>query len=172
MMLRPVSGGDAAVLALLGAATFLESYAGVLDGQTIVAACLGSHSLPAWERLLARQGVQGWIAEVDPGGAPVGYSLLSAEPEFPAEHLRPGDAELRRIYVFSRFHGCGIGQALMETAIARARHAGAGRLLLGLHQDNHRAMAFYQRNGFREIGRRLFPVGNATFDDPVMALTL
>ena len=112
-----------------------------------------------------------WLAEVAPGAAPVGYALLTA-PDLPPELLQPGDLELKRIYLFSRFHGGGTGQRLIQTVIDEARSSGAHRLLLGVHPENERALAFYTRNGFERIGTRSFQVGPLTFADPVLALTL
>jgi GNAT superfamily N-acetyltransferase len=108
---------------------------------------------------------------VDPGAAPVGYAMVTA-PVFPAEILLPDDLELRRCYLFSRFHGTGTGQQMIDASIAWARSRRASRLLLGVHPENHRALSFYHRNGFEQIGKRTFHLGSATFEDPVLALTL
>lgn len=162
---------DAATLAIVGAATFLESFAGLISGEAILAHCRKNHHPAAYLAVLAHPAARAWLAEVAPGGAPVGYALLTP-PDFPEALLRGGDLELRRIYLFSRFHGRGIAQGLLEEAMVEARRQGAGRLLLGVHPDNRRAIAFYRRNGFEEIGTRTFHVGAATFVDPVFAVEL
>ena len=41
--IRSCTPADAQALALVGAATFLETFAGVLDGQAIVAHCEQAH---------------------------------------------------------------------------------------------------------------------------------
>jgi GNAT superfamily N-acetyltransferase len=48
-------------------------------------------------------------------------------------------------------HG-GVGSALLEAAVARARAAGAGRLWLVTTNDNLDALRFYQRRGMRIVG--------------------
>ena len=171
---RECSAADAAVLALVGGATFLEAYAGWIPGDAIVGHCLKNHTEAAYAGYLAQPTTRAWLAEIAPGAAPVGYALLTA-PDFARELLEPGDAELKRIYVFSRFHrgrdgaGPATGQGLMELAVAQAQAQGSPRLLLGLHRENARALRFYRKNGFEPIGTRTFQVGAQTFDDLVMA---
>ncbi len=166
--LRRAGPGDAEALALVGAATFLETYAGEMSGADIVAHCATRHAASLYAAWLA-QGWPVWLAEA-PQGAPVGYAVL-AEPDIPQR--KPGDQELKRIYVLSRLHGSGAGQALFAAAVEEARARTAPRLLLGAYARNHRARAFYRRVGFQEIGSRTFTVGATIFDDDVvMALAL
>jgi ribosomal protein S18 acetylase RimI-like enzyme len=169
---REVHADEASTLAVIGSATLLEAFAGWLPGISLLAHCRANHSAEAWLQLLAQPGTRAWLAEVEPGAAPVGYALLVAKPEFPASLLQPGDMELRRIYVFSRFHGSGAAPLLHHHVTKAAQDAGAGRLLLGVHEGNARALAFYHRNGYTAVGRRTFRVGAETFDDPVLALNL
>ncbi|HCO47421.1 MAG TPA: GNAT family N-acetyltransferase, partial [Erythrobacter sp.] len=46
------------------------------------------------------------------------------------------------------------------------------RLLLGVKDDNHRAIAFYTKQGFRQIATRRFDVGGTLYDDVVLARDL
>jgi ribosomal protein S18 acetylase RimI-like enzyme len=169
--LRECTPADAPALAIIGAATLLEAFAGLVPGQSLLAHCQKNHTAAAYVATLAHPQARAWIAEVAPGAAPVGYAMLTP-PDFPAELVHEGDLELRRIYLFSRFHGGGAGRGMMNLAIANAREQQAKRLLLGVHPQNHRALAFYRKNGFVQIGTRKFQVGASTFEDPVFALTL
>ena len=169
--IRECTVADAPTLAVIGSATLLDAYAGFLPGEALLAHCAKLHVANVYSAELARTKSRAWLAEVEPGAAPIGYALLTS-PEFPPELVEAGDLELRRIYVLSRFHGGGAGKRLMETAIASARGLGAKHLLLGLHADNHRAMAFYRKHGFTQVGNRRFKLGAAVFDDPVMRLLL
>lgn len=49
---RLASMADTESLALVGAATFLETFAGILDGSAIVAHCGREHSPVAYRRYL------------------------------------------------------------------------------------------------------------------------
>lgn len=166
--IRPCSPDDATALAFIGAATFLETFAGILEGDAIVAHCARQH-VPEAYRSWLDAGALAWLGLCDPGGAPVGYALVTA-PDL--EAARPGDLELKRIYSFSRCHGSGLGRALMAAAIEGARQRDARRLLLGVYQHNARALAFYRRHGFCPVGTRRFDVGGRLYDDAVLALDL
>lgn len=166
--IRPAVPGDADRLALIGAATFLDGFAGILPGEAIVAHCRRHHAADSYARHLA-DGATGWLVEAATGGAPLGYALVT-RPDLPGGGA--GDLELKRIYLLSRMRGSGAGAALMARAIGHARGQGAARLLLGVHVHNDRAIAFYHRHGFHVIGTRQFQVGAQLCDDLVLALDL
>ena len=65
--------------------------------------------------------------------------------------------------------GSGLGAALMARAFEDAAVAGRTRVLLGVWDQNARARAFYERQGFKVIGARQFTVGTTLHDDPVYA---
>ncbi|UZK65905.1 GNAT family N-acetyltransferase [Sphingomonas sp. M1-B02] len=163
---REASADDARALALVGAATFLDAFAGVLQGEAIVAHCARVHSDAAYRNALAG-GARAWLAESVTGGAPIGYALLGT-PDLPG--AQAGDVELKRIYLLARFHGSGAGAALMQAAVAAA--GGHERLLLGVYAGNARAIAFYRRQGFVPVGERQFDVGGTLHDDLVFARPL
>ena len=161
---------DSDELALVGAATFLETFAGVLDGAAIVAHCRREHAASAYQRFLG-EGASAWLARVETGAAPIGFSLL-AKADLPGSVGDGSDMELKRIYLLSRYHGSGCGRALMETTTQRAQARGAQRLLLGVYAGNVRALAFYRKHGFEQIADRRFRVGDREYDDVVLARTL
>lgn len=189
--LRPATGVDAAALALVGAATFLEAFTWMLPGADIVAHCARHHTVDAYQTYLEQPDTRITLAEAVAGGAPVGYAML-ATPELPTFPVRSSDIELKRIYLFSRFRsaatpvmqpapdgkglevvsGLRAGQALMDAAVADACAMGRTRLLLGTHAGNRQAIAFYRRNGFSEAGTRTFQVGTQVCCDLIFAKTL
>src|SRR3546814_13718428 len=76
-------------------------------------------------------GARAWLAEALPGGAPIGFALIT-KPDLAA--AAEGDIELKRIYSLSRFHGPGLGAAMLERAVSAAE--GHRHLLLGLPSRN------------------------------------
>ena len=52
------------------------------------------------------------------------------------------------------------------------RAAPDDRLLLGVKQDNERAIGFYRKQGFEQIATRRFDVGGTFYDDVVLARAL
>ena len=189
--LRRATETDAEALALVGAATFLEAFTWMLPGADIVAHCKQQHTAEAYRSYLVRPETRIILAEAVPGGAPVGYAMLTA-PELPTFAVRPTDIELKRIYGFTRFRSSAVqvmafshataqiesipglrtGQALMDAAVEEARAMYRDRLLLGTHAGNLRAIAFYRKNGFEEVGTRTFQVGAQVCCDLIMAKTL
>lgn len=166
--IRKATVDDAQTLSLIGAATFLDAFAGVINGQGLLAHCQHAHSAETYRHYL-ESGASAWIAEVEPGDAPVGYALI-CKPEL--DQAIEGDIELKRIYVLSRFQGSVISSVLMRHVLETAQAAGYKRLLLGVKNDNHRALGFYAKNGFETIGSRSFDVGGTIYDDFVLARPL
>lgn len=165
--LRAAVPADADALALVGAATFLESYASLLPAADILEHVAHQHIPGVYARWLQGKGCACWIAEHLPGAAPVGY-LVATPPDLPLAGLDERDWEIRRIYVLHNFQGAGLGRRLMEQALQRARDAGMRRLLLGVYSRNQRALQFYAGLGFREAGTRSFRVGNNDYHDYIL----
>jgi ribosomal protein S18 acetylase RimI-like enzyme len=94
--------------------------------------------------------------------------LCHREPGVPGQ--RP--VELQRIYVLRAAQGGGRGAALMAEAVAMARAWGADTLWLGVWENNHKALAFYARTGFREVGEHLFRIGDQVDRDLILAMDL
>lgn len=163
--------GDETILSLVGQASFLEAFAGVINGPDIVQHCLRQHSVAKYEYYLHDARTCIWIAEVAPGGAPVGYLVLTT-PDLPVADLDPRELEVKRVYLLHRFQGAGLGAQLMQQATEHASAMGAPRLLLGVYSGNDAAIGFYERLGYVKIGTRSFEVGGSTYHDFVMALPL
>jgi ribosomal protein S18 acetylase RimI-like enzyme len=164
---RQAGAADAAALSLVASATFLETFAGVLDGGDIVAHCAANNTAAKFTAWASDPLGAVTIAEVDKGHAPVGYAVLTT-PDLPVES-GPADIELKRIYTLSVMHGSGLGPALMDAAIEHAARLGRTRLLLGVYDKNLRALSFYRRSGFQVVGKRQFLVGSTHYDDLVLA---
>ena len=74
-----------------------------------------------------------------------------------------------RFYVDKAHHGRGIAQTLMQEAVATARKLGATTVWLGVWERNLRAIAFYVKCGFQDVGSQPFLVGSDLQTDRVMA---
>lgn len=155
----------------MGQATFLETFAGVIDGADILAHCATQHAPSVYAEWLRQESSRIWLAETNLGQAPIGY-LVTAPSRLPIAHARNDDLEVKRIYLLHRFRGNGLGRRLMHEAEKSARARGFTRLLLGVYSRNKAAIAFYERLGFQKVGDRTFTVGGNSYEDFVMGLPL
>jgi ribosomal protein S18 acetylase RimI-like enzyme len=76
-------------------------------------------------------------------------------------------AELRKLYVDPQHHGKGVANALMQQALDWL-HPAADVVWLSVFSENPRAIAFYERWGFRQAGTQYFVVGQDHQKDLVM----
>lgn len=109
------------------------------------------------------------IAEID--GRPAGYSkLVCNRIEDGITAVRP--IELSRLYSHQEYLGKGVGQHLMDACFDRARSGGHDVMWLGVWEYNPRAQRFYQKNGFRIVGRHTFQLGSDPQTDLLMQCEL
>jgi N-acetylglutamate synthase-like GNAT family acetyltransferase len=68
-------------------------------------------------------------------------------------------AALRKMFVHADYRGPanGVGQALLETALAHARAQGIEAVYLGTQERLRAARRFYERNGFRAVDPAALP---------------
>ncbi len=76
--------------------------------------------------------------------------------------------EIERIYVLNAHQGKGIGQRLFEKVIEMAKAKNATYIWLGVWEKNHRAMGFYQKNGFVAFDKHIFRLGHDEQTDVLM----
>ncbi len=95
------------------------------------------------ESLLATPGCLGLVAEA--GGQPLGFGLA---------RLAAGEAEVLSLGVMPAARRLGLGRALLDALVTRARTQGVGSLYLEVAADNPGAIGLYKAAGFRSVGRR------------------
>ena len=78
--------------------------------------------------------------------------------------------ELQKIYVLSYYHGSGAGTALMQAVLDLANKTCPDFLWLDTHINNVTAIRFYEKNGFKKVGKRYFMIGEQTFEYHLMSL--
>ena len=82
----------------------------------------------------------------EPGTAPVGIAG--------GYEGEPGTIELISMWISPGARGQGIGRALVEAVVGRARAKGMTRVHLWVAESNHSARLLYERCGFRPTGER------------------
>ena len=72
---------------------------------------------------------------------------------------RPGDGELKRLYLLPSQQNGGWARRLFETALDWLERDGPRTLWIGVWSENLGAQRFYARHGFERVGEYEFPVG-------------
>jgi ribosomal protein S18 acetylase RimI-like enzyme len=97
------------------------------------------------------------------GDRPVGSVTLELDGRIPGGHPRsplgPGQANVRMLGVHPDVQRRGIGRALMEAALARARDAGKRRVTLETTEAMSAAHGLYEGMGFVRLDDQVFDDG-------------
>ncbi len=105
------------------------------------------------------------IAELDNKSA--GYAkLITGSIEDGVTADRP--IELSRLYSQQQFLGKGVGQRLMDACFDHGIFNDHDVMWLGVWEYNPRAKRFYEKNGFRVVGRHTFQLGSDPQTDLLM----
>lgn len=160
--------GDAAELAAFAERTFRDTYAAE-NTQADIDAYVRGHFAPELQRAEITDPSQR-VVVVRQDGAMVGYAHLR-EAGIPAPVIGRA-VEISRFYVAPEVKGKGVAHELMPAALDEARRMGAELVWLGVWERNPRAIAFYRRHEFAEVGMQTFTMGSDVQHDLVMARRL
>ncbi len=156
---------DVPVLCHLGATTFRETYRTISDPRE-VDEYADEHftvdKITAWFRKPCARTL---LALVD--GRPAGYAHLR-HARVPACVDDRKAIELSRLYLLATAQGSGLGGAMMDAVLAHARELEARTIWLGAYDRNVKALAFYARRGFVQVGTHAFEFGDQVYADPVL----
>lgn len=86
----------------------------------------------------------------------VGMILLKLRTQDHSLMVKRDYLHISTLIVAADFHGQGVAQRLMDTAVAFAREHGLSQLRLNVYEFNQRAIAFYEKEGFTTLGRQLW----------------
>lgn len=167
--LRLATPDDVRAIASFGERVFRETFGPDNRPDDMDAYCGAAYALDLQRRELADPRRLTIVIEAD--HALAGYAQLQ-ESSAPQCVTGPGLIELVRFYVDRRWHGSGIAGTLMRETIARARARGARTLWLGVWERNARAIAFYRKHGFADVGAQPFRLGSDLQSDRVMTRAL
>lgn len=99
----------------------------------------------------------------------IGYLKLNMGPS--QTELKDETAlEIERIYVIQEYQGKKVGQQLYDKAIQVAKEKKAQYVWLGVWEENHKAIQFYNKNGFEVFDKHVFVLGDEKQTDLMMRL--
>lgn len=169
MAIRRAVPGDAAALAALAERTFVEAFGARNRPEDLALHCAASYGEAIQRGEILSDALATFVA-VGPAGLS-GYLQMAWETPPPGiVGARP--VEIRRFYVDAPWHGRGLAQALMATALDVAAGRAADPLWLGVWEENPRGIAFYRKCGFTVVGSHVFVVGSDPQRDLLMTRTL
>jgi len=169
LLIRPARIEDAAALAAIGRATFVETF--VDDFQIPYPAddlkryLETSFGVATTRDRLLDASQAWWVGERD--GEVVGFA--NAGPNtLPHPEGRPTHVELRRLYIAKHAQGIGLGKQLLEVALAWMDAHGDGPQWIGVWSGNLKAQKLYAAYGFEKAGEYKYPVGSWYDDEHIL----
>jgi len=168
LRIRVATEEDAARIAAFGAQGFHDTFAADNRPEDM-AAYLAQTFGERQQRAELRDPRSTYLLVERDGDAEVaGYARVLASETPTCVPVRPA-VEIARLYSRRDLIGQGIGAALMTACLAHARTLGARAVWLGVWERNTRAIAFYERWGFRQVGTYPFVLGADVQTDHIMA---
>ena len=155
-LVRRAVSADADVLSELGTRTFIETFGHLYAADDLAAFLAEHHSPAACARTLADPRYAAWLLEQD--GVALGYAL-AGPCGLPHADARPGDGELKRLYLRRDAQNGGDGGRLFDAALAWLDRDGARPVWISVWSENLGAQRFYARRGFAKVGEYEFVVG-------------
>ena len=166
--IRHASVADAAALGELAARTFYDAFADQNTPEDMAAHIAHTYAAERLEVEIEDPATTYLLAFVSPDRPPVGYAKLLAGSTGDAV---PGAAqiELCRLYVAQGLQRIGVGSGLMRACLDEASGRQCDTIWLGVWEYNQKAIAFYRRWGFEQVGTQVFRLGSDDQTDLVMA---
>lgn len=170
LRMRRATIDDAAELSAFAARVFIETFDDANDPGDLRDHVESTYGVAQQRAELRDEDTATWLVERDDGRL-VGYAQICRK-RVPACVTGANPVEIYRFYVERASHGTGVAQALMSTAFSQAREWGADVVWLGVWEHNPRAMAFYRKFGFSDVGSIDFFVGPDRQTDRVFVMPL
>lgn len=165
--IAPITAGQLDILVQLEQQTFTETFDGVYTPEDLRAFLLDKKSK---EVLAAEMNAPGalfflvWYEQ-----QPAGFLKLNLHKQPDNNGPLPAPViEVEKIYVLQQFQGMRLGKLLIEHSFQVARDNKAKTIWLGVWEHNHKAIRFYQQQGFEKFGEHIFQIGNQADTDWLM----
>jgi ribosomal protein S18 acetylase RimI-like enzyme len=169
LQLRVATAGQAAALAQVMERTFRATFGEFTADEHMAEHCRNSYGEAIQRMEIVNPDITTLLC-IDDESIAGFVQIRSGERPACVAALHP--VELHRIYVDSPWQGKGIAALLMEAALDDARSRSADGAWLGVWENNRRAIRFYAKFGFVEVGEHVFHVGGDAQRDLLMGRLL
>ena len=164
--IRKARRDDATKLSLIAGQTFRDTFGGANTAEDMDLHCRTRYSEVIQAEEIADPNMVTLLCEYSERLA--GFAQLRWG-KAPSCVVADAPGEIQRLYVISEFHGKGVAHDLMNACIGEMTRHRSDVVWLGVWERNLRAIAFYKKFGFQEVGAQVFPLGNDPQRDVVMA---
>lgn len=156
---------DAKQLSVLAERTFRATFGARNTAENMNLHCRLSYGEAIQAREISAPNMTTFLSE--DGDGLTGFAQLRWDVA-PKCVLASSPGEIQRIYVVAEWHGRGIAQALISACIEELGGRGSDVAWLGVWEGNPRAISFYRKLGFVEVGDHVFPLGRDPQRDIIM----
>ncbi len=162
---RTCNAKDIETLVSMGIKTFRDTFDDFNTSENMIRYINKTFTKKAIEQEMKEAGTVYFLAF--DGRKPAGYAKIRAARN--PEGLNDSSAiEIERLYAHSHYIGKRVGYMLMNTCLSFAKNNGCRTIWLGVWENNSRAIAFYEKNGFKKFGQHTFMLGNDAQTDWLM----
>lgn len=168
--IRRAETADAPALAALAARIFTETFAADTAPDDLAAFLAKAYGVRQQSEEIANPDVITFVVEAPQGL--VAYAQVRRGGKTPKCVDVMGPVELWRFYVQKDLHGGGIAHRLMAEVMDAARELGGQNIWLSVWERNPRAISFYGKHGFRDLGAEDFWVGSDCQTDRILVATV
>lgn len=153
---------DAPIIALLARITFGETFGHYFRGlNDLLAYYERTFSVAKIASGLAKSENVFWLAYVN--DLPLGYGKLKLNSDSSFIDTKKV-CQLQKIYVLKDFLAQKNGYQLQDHVITKAIELDYRYIWLSVLNSNERAVRFYKRNGFEQIGQHQYSIGKEDFN--------
>ncbi len=161
---------DSEVLALLGRVTWAESHGGYIEDKDELLQYLNKNfSVAKTKQDINNPKHLFYIVYVD--DLPVGYAKLVVHAKN-KNIASKNNCRLERIFIQNEFIPLKIGQQLLTFVEKKAKALQLDTMWLSVYIKNNRAIRFYERNEFKNVGALNFLVDGRAYDNIVFSKTI
>lgn len=161
---------DIPVLALLGRVTYAESHAQyIVNPEDVIAYSNKVYSIENTSKEIKDENMVFWIARVN--DLPVGFAVLKLHESYPKLPTK-NNCKLQRIYVLKDFLSMKIGKTLQQAVIEEAKALNFDEMWLNTYYKNTKAINFYNKSGYREVGEDDFWVEETNYKQIAFSIKL
>lgn len=162
--------GDSKVLALLGRVTWAESHGHYIDDKNNLLEYLNKNfSVSKTKQDINHPENLFYIIYVD--DSPAGYAKLVVN-AINENVASQNNCRLERIFIQNEFIPLKIGQQLLNFVEEKAKEIQLDTMWLSVYIKNERAIRFYERNNFKNVGQLNFTVNGQGYENIVFSKKL